>query len=63
MYNGIIYKQTSPSGKVYIGQTTNENKRKAQHKKDSFDEKSSAYNSPFIELLENMGLTLSNMKY
>mgnify|MGYP002508894209 CR=1 FL=1 len=25
---GIIYKYTSPSGKVYIGQTTNEKKRK-----------------------------------
>ena len=25
---GIIYKYTSPSGKVYIGQTTNEKKRR-----------------------------------
>ena len=28
MYNGIIYKYTSPSGKVYIGQTMQENKRR-----------------------------------
>lgn len=28
MYNGIIYKYTSPSGKVYIGQTTNEQSRR-----------------------------------
>lgn len=28
MYNGIIYKYTSPSGKVYIGQTVNEQSRR-----------------------------------
>lgn len=28
MYNGIIYKYTSPSGKHYIGQTTDEKKRR-----------------------------------
>lgn len=28
MINGIIYKYTSPSGKVYIGQTINEKKRR-----------------------------------
>lgn len=28
MYNGIIYKYTSPSGKVYIGQTMQENERR-----------------------------------
>lgn len=28
LYSGIIYKYTSPSGKVYIGQTTNERKRR-----------------------------------
>lgn len=32
MIKGIIYKYTSPSGKVYIGQTINENKRKSEHK-------------------------------
>lgn len=30
MYRGIIYKYTSPSGKVYIGQTTNERRRRWQ---------------------------------
>lgn len=30
MYSGIIYKYTSPSGKVYIGQTTNETRRKRE---------------------------------
>lgn len=29
---GIIYKYTSPNGKVYIGQTTNEKNRIYQHK-------------------------------
>lgn len=28
MFNGIIYKYTSPSGKVYIGQTVDEKKRR-----------------------------------
>jgi group I intron endonuclease len=30
MYEGIIYKYTSPSGKVYIGQTTRENQRRRE---------------------------------
>lgn len=30
---GIIYKYTSPSGKSYIGQTTDESKRKISHKR------------------------------
>ena len=30
---GVIYKYTSPSGKVYIGQTINEKSRKQGHKK------------------------------
>lgn len=32
MKQGIIYKYTSPSGKSYIGQTTDENWRKIHHK-------------------------------
>ena len=32
---GVIYKYTSPSGKIYIGQTINEKSRKSQHKHDS----------------------------
>lgn len=41
MYNvsdfrvGLIYKYTSPNGKVYIGQTLNEKSRKWKHKKDA----------------------------
>lgn len=33
--SGVIYKYTSPSGKIYIGQTVNEKRRKSQHKYDS----------------------------
>lgn len=32
---GLIYKYTSPSGKVYIGQTINERSRKYRHKLDA----------------------------
>jgi len=32
MQKGIIYKYTSPSGKIYIGQTININNRKSSHK-------------------------------
>lgn len=31
MITGIIYKYVSPSNKIYIGQTTNEDKRKREH--------------------------------
>lgn len=34
---GIIYKYTSPSNKVYIGQTINESKRKNTHKNAEFN--------------------------
>ena len=34
-YRGIIYKYTSPSNKVYIGQTINEKNRKRQHKQQA----------------------------
>lgn len=35
MIRGIIYKYTSPSGKVYIGQTINESKRKNTHRQNA----------------------------
>lgn len=35
MKTAIIYKYTSPSGKVYIGQTINEVARKARHKREA----------------------------
>ena len=34
-WSGIIYKYTSPSGKCYIGQTTDSSKRKSKHKRES----------------------------
>lgn len=30
MIEGVIYKYTSPSNKIYIGQTTNEARRRAE---------------------------------
>jgi group I intron endonuclease len=35
MKTAIVYKYTSPSGKVYIGQTINELARRAKHKRES----------------------------
>lgn len=35
MFNGLIYKYTSPIGKVYIGQTIQEQKRKVAHKNNA----------------------------
>ena len=39
---GIIYKHTSPSGKSYIGQTIQENRRKSQHRRSAFNETDAA---------------------
>lgn len=44
---GIIYKYTSPSGKCYIGQTINEDRRKLQHKRAAFNENHKEYDKPF----------------
>ena len=32
---GVIYKYTSPSGKIYVGQTINEASRKNKHKSET----------------------------
>lgn len=47
MKKGLIYKATSPSGKVYIGKTLNLFKRKSQHVRVSFDSSSREYNLAF----------------
>lgn len=52
---GIIYKYTSPSGKSYVGQTTNELKRKREHYYSSFNMKSKAYNYPFHVAIRKYG--------
>lgn len=53
---GVIYIYTSPSGKVYIGQTINERSRKSQHKTDTI--KSNTY---FGKALRKYGW--DNFKY
>ena len=40
---GIIYKYTSPSGKCYIGQTVNENKRRYEHRYKAYYEDGKDY--------------------
>ena len=53
---GIIYKYTSPSGKCYIGQTIQENRRKSQHRRRSaFNETDAAYFHPFHVAIRKYG--------
>lgn len=52
---GIIYKYTSPSGKCYIGQTINEDRRKLQHKRAAFNENHKEYDKPFYRALRKYG--------
>lgn len=53
---GLIYKYTSPSGKIYIGQTVNEKSRKCSHKLDA--KKS---NTHFAKAIRKYGF--ENFKY
>lgn len=53
---GIIYKITSPSGKVYIGQTTQDfSLRKRQHINASKNSKSTSYNLPICRAIREYG--------
>lgn len=52
---GIIYKYTSPSGKCYIGQTIQENRRKSQHRRSAFNETDAAYFHPFHVAIRKYG--------
>lgn len=52
---GIIYKYTSPSGKCYIGQTINEDRRKLQHKRAALNENHKEYDKPFYRALRKYG--------
>lgn len=52
MIRGIIYKYTSPSNKVYIGQTINEEKRKREHKDYSYSNRD---NMPFHAAIRKYG--------
>ena len=48
MKTGIIYKSTSPSGKVYIGQTTQGlHVRRNNHFSKAFNENCTVYNTKF----------------
>lgn len=52
---GIIYKYTSPSGKCYIGQTVNENKRRYEHRYKAYYEDGKDYNNPFYRAIRKYG--------
>lgn len=54
-YYGIIYCYTSPSGKSYIGQTTNELKRIQQHKRLAYNQNDRAYNCKFYQAIRKYG--------
>ena len=53
---GLIYKYTSPSGKVYIGKTTDEKSRKSKHKTNSVK-----LNTHFAKAIRKYGF--ENFKY
>ena len=56
---GVIYKYTSPSGKVYIGQTLNEYMRRAMWKNINHP-----YAGPYINRQElNMDTLILSMMY
>lgn len=55
MVEGVIYKYTSPSGKVYIGQTFREAARKREHKSTAFNDKSRGVTSPFHNAIKKYG--------
>lgn len=52
---GIIYCYTSPYGKPYVGQTTDERRRKYQHKCNTFNETAVDYNKPFYKAVRKYG--------
>lgn len=53
----IVYKYTSPSGKVYIGQTKHEQARKSQHRRDS----QRGINTAFCKAIRKYGF--DNLQY
>lgn len=52
---GIIYCYTSPYGKSYVGQTTDERKRQYQHKCDAYNLDHKYYNKPFYRAIRKYG--------
>jgi hypothetical protein len=57
---GIIYKVTSPSGKVYIGKTTNSLEyRKGQHVRAAFNKNSDTYHTKICRAIRRYGNLLT----
>lgn len=59
-YRGIIYKYTSPSNKIYIGQTISENGRRLSHLSIAFNPKAKDYNTPFHKAIRKYGFDSFN---
>lgn len=53
---GLIYKATSPSGRCYIGQTTNLKNRINQHKNISFNENCTDFDTKFHKAIRKYGI-------
>ena len=52
MKTGMIYRTTSPSGKVYIGQTTKQlSERKSKHFNAAFNINHTGYNGKFYNAI------------
>lgn len=46
---GVVYKYTCPKGKIYIGQTYNEKKRKSQHKNGTIKDTNSKFGQALLK--------------
>ena len=53
---GVIYKYTSPSGKIYIGQTINPKERYRKHISEAYNAKHSGYNTLLSKAIRKYGI-------
>lgn len=53
--NCLIYKATSPSGKIYIGKTNNFSERKRLHKVNAFNQNAVDYPTVFHKAIRKYG--------
>ena len=53
---GVIYKYTSPSGKIYIGQTINPKERYRKHISEAYNTKHLGYNTRLSKAIRKYGI-------
>lgn len=58
---GVIYKYTSPSNKIYIGQTIKPSERYRKHINEAYNAKHSGYNTHLSKAIRKYGI--ENFKY